>query len=45
MNDDGGTGHHSRLEFEAPYSGAPYIAAGAYEDHIGTYTLDVMDLL
>ena len=43
-NDDGGTGLNSRLDFEAPYTGAYYIAAGAYEDHLGTYTLQV-DLL
>ena len=44
-NDDGGTGLNSRLEFEAPYTGAYYIAAGAYEDHVGTYTLEVTDVL
>ena len=45
MNDDGGVGYNSRLDFVAPETGTYYIAAGAYEDHIGTYTLAVMDLL
>ena len=44
-NDDGGVGHNSRLEFVAPETGTYYIAAGAYEDHFGTYTLAVMDVL
>ena len=44
-DDDGGTGHNSHLNFEAPETGTYYIAAGAYEDHIGTYTLEVMDVL
>ena len=44
-DDDGGTGHNSHLNFEAPETGTYYIAASAYEDHIGTYTLEVMDVL
>ena len=43
-DDDGGAGRNSRLDFVAPETGAYYIAAGAYEDHTGTYTLEV-DLL
>ena len=41
MNDDGGAGRNSRLDFAAPETGTYYIAAGAYEDHVGTYTLAI----
>ena len=44
-NDDGGDGLNSRLAFEAPYNGEYYIAAGAYDDYTGGYTLTVMDVL
>ena len=44
VNDDGGTGLNSRLEFEAPYTGAYYIAAGAYEDYTGEYTLGIVEV-
>ncbi len=44
-NDDGGEGLNSRASFEAPETGTYYIAAGAYEDYTGTYTLSVMDVL
>ncbi len=44
-NDDGGEGRNSRLYFEAPETSTYYIAAGAYEDYTGTYTLSVMDVL
>lgn len=44
-DDDSGAGYNARLDFEAPYSGVYYIAAGAYEDHTGTYTLEVMAVL
>ena len=44
-DDDGGTGLNSRLAFEAPYTGAYYIAAGAYEDYTGGYTLSVGDVM
>ena len=43
-NDDGGDGLNSRVSFEAPETGAYYIAAGAYEDYTGSYTLEVMDV-
>ena len=45
VNDDGGSGLNSRLEFEAPYTGAYYIAAGAYEDYTGDYTLGIMEVV
>lgn len=44
-DDDGGEGLNSQLYFEAPGTGTYYIAAGAYEDYTGTYTLSVMDVL
>ena len=44
-NDDGGEGLNSRVSFEAPETGTYYIAAGAYDDYTGTYTLSVMDVL
>ena len=43
-DDDDGTGLNSRLNFEPPETGTYYIAAGAYEDHTGTYTVAVMDV-
>ena len=43
-NDDGGDGLNSRVRFEAPETGAYYIAAGAYEDYTGSYSLEVMDV-
>ena len=44
-DDDDGEGLNSRLAFTAPETGTYYIAAGAYEDYTGTYTLEVMDVL
>ena len=44
-DDDGGEGLNSRVSFEAPETGTYYIAAGAYEDYTGSYTLAVMDVL
>ena len=44
-DDDGGAGLNSRVSFEAPETGTYYIAAGAYEDYTGSYTLEVMDVL
>ena len=44
-DDDGGEGLNSRISFEAPETGTYYIAAGAYEDYTGSYTLGVMDVL
>ena len=44
-DDDGGEGLNSRVSVEAPETGTYYIAAGAYEDYIGSYTLEVMDVL
>ena len=38
-NDDGGTGFNSRLAFTAPESGTYYIAAGAFGEDTGTYTV------
>lgn len=45
FDDDGGEGLNSRLGFEAPYTGVYYIAAGAYEDYTGGYTLSVVDVM
>ena len=44
-DDDGGTGLNSSVYFVAPDSGAYYIAAGAFGELAGTYTVEVMDLL
>lgn len=44
-NDDGGNGLNSRVVFEAAYTGVYYIAAGAFEDYTGGYTLSVVDVL
>ena len=44
-DDDGGAGLNSRVRVEAPETGTYYIAADAYEDYIGSYTLAVMDVL
>ena len=44
-NDDGGTGLNSSVYFVAPDSGAYYIAAGAFGEHIGTYTVGIVDVL
>ena len=44
-DDDGGEGLNSRVSFEAPETGTYYIAAGAYEDYTGSYTLEVIDVL
>ena len=44
-NDDGGEGLNSRLAFEAPYTGVYYIAAGAYEDYTGDYTLGIVEVV
>ena len=40
-DDDGGEGLNSRLEFTAADAGTYYVAAGAYGDEEGTYTLSV----
>ena len=45
VGDDDGEGLNSRVRFEAPETGAYYIAVDAYEDYTGTYTLEVMDVL
>ena len=42
-NDDGGTGYNSRLRFTAESSATYYVAAGAYQDRIGTYKLSVTE--
>ncbi len=44
-DDDDGDGLNSQLAFTAPETGTYYIAAGAYEDYTGSYTLGVMDVL
>ena len=42
-DDDGGTGYNSRLTFTAESSATYYVAAGAYQDRIGTYKLSVTE--
>ncbi len=42
-DDDVGERPNSRLDFTAPVSGTYYIAAGAYDEHIGDYLLSVED--
>ena len=44
-NDDGGTGFNSRLLFTAGDAGTYYVAAGAYADRVGTYTLSVEEVM
>ena len=44
MNDDGGTGRNSQVFFTAQEAGTYYVAAGAYRDYEGTYTLSVTDI-
>ena len=44
-NDDGGLGWNSRVYFEAPAAGAYYVAAGAYGNATGTYTLSVEEVM
>ena len=44
-DDDGGTGLNSSVYFIAPDSGAYYIAAGAFGEHIDTYTVGIVDVL
>ena len=43
-NDDGGAGHNSRLPFTATEDATYYVAAGAYGNNTGTYTLSVTDI-
>ncbi|ARE40618.1 MSHA pilin protein MshA [Rhodovulum sp. P5] len=40
-NDDTGTVRDSQVKFTATVSGTHYIAAGAYSDEVGTYSLSV----
>ena len=43
--DDGGTGYYnSRVLFTAQAGGTYYVAAGAYREYVGTYTLSVTDV-
>ena len=42
-NDDGGDGLNSRVTFTATATGTFYIAAGAYNNHQGTYEVGVTD--
>ena len=44
-NDDGGTDLNSRLTFTADEAETYYVAAGAYQDFEGTYTLSVEEVL
>ena len=43
-NDNGGAGTNSRVTFTAQEAGTYYVAAGAYSDREGTYTLSVTDV-
>ena len=43
-NDDGGVGFNSRVTFTAGADATYYVAAGAYADYEGTYTLSVEDV-
>ena len=42
-NDDGGDGYNSRVTFTATATGTYYIAAGAFWNRQGTYTVEVTD--
>ena len=43
-DDDGGAGLNSRVVFTALEAGTYYVAAGAYREHVGTYTLSVTEV-
>ena len=43
--DGGGDDFNSHVEFTAEADGAYYVAAGAYEDGEGSYTLSVEEVL
>ena len=43
-NDDGGQGRNSRVHFTPQETNTYYVAAGAYDTHIGAYTLSVTDV-
>ena len=43
-NDDGGAGRNSRVEFTAGEDATYYVAAGAYANRKGTYTLSVTEV-
>ena len=43
-NNNGGAGNNSRVTFTAHEAGTYYVAAGAYGDREGTYTLSVTDV-
>ena len=43
-NNDGGAGYNARVTFTADEAGTYYVAAGAYGDGQGTYTLSVVDV-
>ena len=45
MDDDGGTGLNSRVDFTAQDDGTHYVAAGAWSDLVGTYTLSVEEVI
>lgn len=40
-DDEGGQGHDARLEYRVTQTGTYYIDAGAWEDHTGSFTLDI----
>ena len=44
-NDDGGAGNNSRVYFTGEDAGTYYVAAGAWSDREGTYTLSVTEVM
>ena len=44
MNDDGGAGRNSRVEFTATANATYYVSAGAWGSRTGAYTLSVRDI-
>ena len=42
-DDDGGAGYNARVTFTAAEAGTYYVAAGAYGDEVGAYTLSVVE--
>ena len=43
-DDDGGVGRNSRVYFTPDEGATYYVSAGAYGNHVGTYTLSVEEV-
>ena len=43
-NNDGGERRNSRVDFTPDEGATYYVSAGAYGNHVGTYTLSVEDV-